>query len=205
MGLRILTVDDHPIARMGIRALIDVEPDMELVGEAADAASGLRLAMRLQPDVTLLDLQMPDMSGLEVLRGMIQAWPRGKVVILTTYRGDANARLAFAGGASGYLLKSALAVELAGAIRSVAVGRRCLSPDVAVDLAVHAGDEVLTTRELSILRSAAAGNENKMIASHLGISVETVKSHMRHIFGKLGARNRTDALRIAFDRGLLQP
>ncbi|HEY0505769.1 MAG TPA: response regulator transcription factor [Lysobacter sp.] len=205
MSLRILTVDDHPLIRMGIRALIEAQADMELVGEAVGAASGLALYEQLRPDVTLLDLQMPDMNGLDALERMHAAWPEGKVLILTTYRGDVNARRAFTKGASGYLLKSTLGTELADAIRTVAAGKRSISPDVAMDLAVHAGGEALTGRELAILHSAAAGHENKKIASHLGISTETVKSHLRHIFGKLGARNRTDALRIATDRGLLPP
>lgn len=203
MNLRVLTVDDHPIVRMGIRALLDIEPDMQLVGEAVNAASGLQMYQQLLPDVTLLDLQMPDMHGLEVLRRMRRAWPVGNVVILTTYRGDANARDALAAGAMGYLLKSALGSELANAIRSVSKGKKVISPEVASDVAAHCGEDGLTQRELAILRAAASGHENKVIASHLGISAETVKSHLRHIFSKLAARNRTDALRIALERGLL--
>lgn len=205
MSLRILTVDDHPIVRMGLRALIEADPALQLVGEATDAESGVCLFEQLRPDVTLLDLQMPGLTGLDALARMMALWPQARVVILSTYRGDANARQAFAAGASGYLLKSTLGNELADALQAVMAGKRCVSPDIAVDLAMHVADESLTGRELTILRSAASGNENKEIATQLGISTETVKSHMARIFGKLGARNRTDALRIATQRGLLAP
>lgn len=205
MTLRIMTVDDHPLVRMGVKALVNVESDMELVAEAVDATSALQTFWDVDPDITLVDIQMPGMNGLDLVRRMTQLRPGAKVVVLTTYRGDANARQAFAAGASGYLLKNTLGNELASALREVASGKRCVSPEVADDLAQHIGTDTLTSRELDILKSAASGNENKEIAADLGISIETVKSHIRSILDKLDARNRTDAIRIAVGRGLIPP
>jgi len=204
MKLRVLTIDDHPLVRMGVRSLIDVEPDMELAGEAMDGATGLRLFDQLRPDITLLDLQLPDRSGLDVLRAIRDLQTDAKVVILTTYRGDVSARHALSAGAVGYLLKNALGTELAEAIRIVANGGTRLSPEIEADLATHRSEDALTTREMAILEAAADGSENKEIARQLGISVETVKWHIRSILAKLNARNRTDALRIASTRGLLR-
>lgn len=204
MTIRILTVDDHPLIRQGIASMLEVEPDLELVGEAADALGGLEQFRRLLPDIALVDLQMPGMGGIELTRRLREEYPHARVVILTTYRGDANARDALAAGACGYMLKSSLRGELIEGLRRVAQGKRCLSAEISEDIAQHVGEETLTSREVSILSSLAQGWENKRIASGLGISAETVKSHLARIFEKIGARNRTEAINIALRRGLVR-
>jgi len=204
MTLRILTVDDHPLIRQGIAAMLEVEADMHLVGEAGDASEGIALFRQLLPDVALVDLQMPGMGGIEMTRRLRDEFPGARVVILTTYRGDANAREALAAGASGYLLKSSLRGELIDALRRVAQGKRCLSAEISEEIAQHLGDEALTSRELSILSALAQGWENKRIANSLGISAETVKSHVARILEKIGAHNRTEAIHIALRRGLVR-
>lgn len=204
MTIRILTIDDHPLIRQGIASMLEVEPGLELVGEAADAQSGLEQFRRLLPDVTLADLQMPGVDGIELTRRLRAEFPHARVIILTTFRGDANARDALAAGACGYLLKSSLRGELIDAVRRVAQGKRCLSAEISEEIAQHVGEEPLTSRESSILSALAHGWENKRIASSLGISAETVKSHLARIFEKLGARNRTEAIQIALRRGLVR-
>lgn len=204
MTIRILTVDDHPLIRQGLASMLEVEPDLELVGEAADALGGLEQFRRLLPDIALVDLQMPGMGGIELTRRLREEYPHARVVILTTYRGDANARDALAAGACGYMLKSSLRGELIEGLRRVAQGRRCLSAEISEDIAQHVGEETLTSREVSILSALAQGWENKRIASGLGISAETVKSHLARIFEKIGARNRTEAINIALRRGLVR-
>jgi two-component system NarL family response regulator len=204
MTIRILTIDDHPLIRQGIASMLEVEPGLELVGEAADAQSGIEQFRRLLPDITLVDLQMPGVGGIELTRRLRAEFPQARVVILTTYRGDANARDALSAGACGYLLKSSLRGELIDALRRVARGKRCLSAEISEDIAQHVGEEPLTAREVSILSALAHGWENKRIASGLGISTETVKSHLARIFEKIGARNRTEAIHIALRRGLVR-
>ncbi|WP_367344729.1 response regulator [Stenotrophomonas bentonitica] len=204
MTIRILTVDDHPLIRQGIASMLEVEADMAVVGEASDAKEGLEQFRRLLPDVALVDLQMPGVGGIEMTRQLRAEFPSARVVILTTYRGDANAREALAAGACGYLLKSSLRGELIDAVRRVAQGKRCLSAEISEEIAQHLGEESLTSRELSILSALAQGWENKRIANTLGISAETVKSHLARIFEKIGARNRTEAIHIALRRGLVR-
>ncbi|WP_102944288.1 response regulator transcription factor [Stenotrophomonas sp. VV52] len=204
MTIRILTVDDHPLIRQGIASMLEVETDMAVVGEASDANEGLEQFRRLLPDVALVDLQMPGVGGIEMTRRLRAEFPGARVVILTTYRGDANAREALAAGACGYLLKSSLRGELIDAVRRVAQGKRCLSAEISEEIAQHLGEEALTARELSILSALAQGWENKRIANTLGISAETVKSHLARIFEKIGARNRTEAIHIALRRGLVR-
>jgi two-component system NarL family response regulator len=204
MTLRILTIDDHPLIRQGIASLLEVEPGLELVGEAADALSGLEQYRRLLPDIALVDLQMPGIDGIELTRRLRAEFPHARVVILTTYRGDANAREALAAGACGYLLKSSLRRELIDALQRVAQGKRCLSAEISEEIAQHVGEEPLTAREQSILAALAQGWENKRIANGLGISSETVKSHLARIFEKIGARTRTEAIHIALRRGLVR-
>jgi len=204
MTIRILTVDDHPLIRQGIASMLALESDMELVGEAADGNEGMAEFRRLLPDVTLVDLQMPGIDGIELTRRLRGEFSEARIIILTTYRGDANAREALAAGACGYLLKSSLRGELIGAVRRVAQGKRCLSAEISEEIAQHLGEEALTARELSILSALAQGWENKRIANTLGISAETVKSHVARIFEKIGARNRTEAIHIALRRGLVR-
>lgn len=204
MILRILTIDDHPLIRQGIASMLEVEPGLELVGEAADALDGIEQYRRLLPDIALVDLQMPDVDGIELTRRLRAEFPQARVVILTTYRGDANARDALAAGACGYLLKSSLRRELVDALHRVAQGKRCLSAEISEEIAQHIGEEPLTAREQSILAALAQGWENKRIANDLGISSETVKSHLARIFEKIGARTRTEAIHIALRRGLVR-
>ncbi|UQY87823.1 response regulator transcription factor [Stenotrophomonas rhizophila] len=204
MTLRILTIDDHPLIRQGIASMLEVEPGLELVGEAADALDGIEQYRRLRPDIALVDLQMPGVDGIELTRRLRAEFPQARVVILTTYRGDANARDALAAGACGYLLKSSLRRELVDALHRVAQGKRCLSAEISEEIAQHIGEEPLTAREQSILAALAQGWENKRIANDLGISSETVKSHLARIFEKIGARTRTEAIHIALRRGLVR-
>ncbi len=204
MTIRILTVDDHPLIRQGIASMLALESDLELVGEAGDGNEGMAEFRRLLPDVALVDLQMPGIDGIELTRRLRGEFSEARIIILTTYRGDANAREALAAGASGYLLKSSLRGELIGAVRRVAQGKRCLSAEISEEIAQHLGEEALTARELSILSALAQGWENKRIANTLGISAETVKSHVARIFEKIGARNRTEAIHIALRRGLVR-
>ena len=204
MAIRILTIDDHPLIRNGIAAMLEIEPDLRVVGEAADAQEGLEQFRRVLPDVTLVDLQMPGKNGIEFIRLLRSEFPAAKAVVLTTYRGDANAREAIAAGACGYLLKSSLRGELIEAVRKVANGKRCVSTEVSVQIAQHIGEEVLTPRELLILGALVRGWENKRIAGDMGISVETVKSHLARVFEKIAAGNRTEAMHIALRRGLVR-
>jgi len=203
MTTRVLTIDDHPVLREGIAAMISTDPGMEVVAGAADAETGLEIFRQLLPDVTLMDLQMPGMGGLQGLRALRGEFPAARVIVLTTYRGDANAREAMAAGAAGYLLKSALREELLGCIRTVHAGGRHLSAEVCLDIATHVGDELLTPRETRILQLLSDGKENKRIGTELGISAETVKSHVSRVFGKLGVHNRAEAIRTAIRRGIL--
>ncbi len=203
MPIRILTIDDHPMLREGIAAMLSADPDLDVVGGAPDAESGLLAFRDLLPDITLMDLQMPGMGGLPGMRALRGEYPCARVIVLTTFRGDANAREAMAAGAAGYLLKSALRAELVNCIRKVHAGGRHVSAEVCADIAIHIGDEPLTLRERRILELLAEGLENKRIGSRLDISPETVKSHLTRIFDKLGAHNRTEAIRIAIRRGIL--
>ena len=204
MTIRILTIDDHPLIRDGIAAMLEVEPDMQVIGEASDAKSGLEQFRKLLPDIALVDLQMPGTNGIEMIRQLRAEFPNARAVVLTTYKGDANAREAISAGAFGYLLKSSLRGELIVALRKVAQGKRCVSSEISEEIAQHIGEESLTSREISILAALARGWENKRIASDLGISAETVKSHLARIFEKIAARNRTEAIHIALRRGLVR-
>jgi two-component system NarL family response regulator len=203
MPIRVLTIDDHPVLREGIAAMLSNEADFEVVGAASSAESGLEAFRRLLPDITLMDLQMPGMGGLEGLRALRREYSGARVVMLTTFRGDANARDSMAAGAAGYLLKSALRDEMLDCIRKVHAGGRYVSAEVCADVANHLGNELLTPRELRILQLLFEGKENKRIANDLSISLETVKSHLSRIFEKLGCHNRTEAIRIGIRRGIL--
>jgi len=201
--IRILCVDDHPVLREGIAAILASEADMALVAEAGNGREAIEQFRSHRPDVTLMDLQMPVMSGGEAILAIRKEFPDARIIVLTTYSGDVQADRAFRAGAYGYLLKNMLRKELVETIRTVHSGRRRIPPEIAVEMAEHHADDALTEREIDVLRQVAAGNANKIIADHLEISEETVKAHMRKILSKLGANDRTHAVAIAVKRGII--
>ena len=203
-SIRILTVDDHPILREGIAAILGAEADFELVGEANNGREALDQFRIHRPDVTLMDLQMPQMNGIDAIRAIRKSFPAARIIVLTTYSGDAQAARAFEAGAFGYLLKSMLRKELIETIRIVHAGKKRIPPEIAVEMAEHHTDDLLTDREVEVLRQVAAGNANKVIAQHLKISEETVKAHMKNILSKLDANDRTHAVTIALKRGIIE-
>jgi len=202
--IRILTVDDHPVLREGIAASIARQPDMLLVAEANDGKEGVEQFRAHRPDITLMDLQMPAMSGIEAITAIRKDFPDARIIVLTTYSGDAQAARAFKAGASGYLLKNMLRKELVETIRSVHGGKKRIPPEIAREMAEHHIDDALTEREMEVLREVAAGNSNKIIADHLNISEQTVKTHMKIILAKLAANDRTHAVTIALKRGIIE-
>ncbi|HJX93105.1 MAG TPA: response regulator transcription factor [Pyrinomonadaceae bacterium] len=202
--IRILTVDDHPVLREGIAAVIASESDMQLVGEASNGSEAIEQFRSHRPDVTLMDLQMPEMSGLDSILAIRKEFPDARIIVLTTYSGDAQAARAFKAGASGYLLKNMLRKEMVETIRVVHSGKKKIPPEIAMEMAEHHTDDTLTERELEVLRQVACGNANKMIADHLNISEETVKAHMKNILAKLAAKDRTHAVTIALKRGIIE-
>jgi DNA-binding NarL/FixJ family response regulator len=201
--ISILIVDDHPLLREGIAAVIDGEADMKVVAEAGSGVEAIELFRVHTPDVTLMDLVMPAMDGVDATVAIRSEFPQARIVMLTTYSGDAKALRALKAGACGYLLKSLIRTDLLEAIRSVHAGQRSIPREVAAELAEHVGDDALTERELAVLRCVAAGNSNRRVSSDLGISEETVKAHLKNIFGKLGANDRTHAVTIALKRGII--
>lgn len=202
--IRILCVDDHPVLREGIAAILASEADMALVAEAGNGREAIEQFRSQRPDITLMDLQMPVMSGCEAILAIRREFPDARIIVLTTYSGDAQADRAFKAGAYGYLLKSMLRKELVETIRTVHSGRRRIPPEIAVEMAEHHADDALTDREMDVLRQVASGNANKIIADNLKISEETVKAHMRKILSKLGANDRTHAVAIALKRGIIE-
>lgn len=202
--IRILTVDDHPALRDGISAIVDLQPDMVLVGEAANGSEAFEQYCKLRPDVTLMDLQMPHMSGLEAISAIRTEFANARIIVLTTYEGDVKAMRALKAGASGFLLKSSLRKELLDTIRAIHAGRRHVPPEIAQQIAYHAADDQLSVREIGILQLVAAGNANKQIAWQLSISEDTVKAHLKSIFSKLDVGDRTHAVTIAAKRGILE-
>jgi DNA-binding NarL/FixJ family response regulator len=203
-SIRILTVDDHPILREGIAAILAAEPDFELVGEANNGREAVDQFRAHRPDVTLMDLQMPQMNGIEAIRAIRKEFSDARIIVLTTYSGDAQAVRAFEAGAFGYLLKNMLRKELIETIRVVHAGRKRIPPEIAVEMAEHHTDDLLTEREIEVLKEVAAGNANKVIAERLKISEETVKAHMKNILSKLSANDRTHAVTIALKRGMIE-
>ena len=199
----ILTVDDHPLLRDGIAALIQGEEDMFIVGEASNGRDAVEAFRSRRPDITLMDLQMPDLNGIEAITTIRREHPRARIIVLTTYEGDALARRALRAGASGYILKSTIRKELLEAIRAVHAGRKYIPPKIAAELAEHFVEDDLSEREIEVLREVAGGTSNKIIASHLSISEATVKAHIKNILLKLGASDRTHAVSIATARGFL--
>jgi DNA-binding NarL/FixJ family response regulator len=176
---------------------------MQLIGEAMDGEQALALYRQMQPDITLMDLQMPGMGGVEAIRAITGEFPQARIIVLTTYRGDVQALRALKAGAMGYLLKSMLRKDLLDTIRHVHSGRRSIPPEIASEIATHVADDALSAREVEVLGEVAGGRSNKMIAAHMGISEETVKTHMKSILAKLGANDRTHAVTIALKRGIL--
>ena len=199
---RVLIADDDPDARAAYRAFFAQQREFTLVGEARTGAEAVETYAQVRPDVVLMDLQMPGMGGVEAIGALHREFPEAKVVVLTTYQGDAQALRAFKAGAAGYLLKSMLRRELVDTIRSVHAGRRRMPPEIAAGIAEHASDDALSQREIEVLRQVADGNGNKRIAQLLGISEETVKAHMKNILSKLDANDRTHAVTIAVRRGI---
>lgn len=203
--IRVLVVDDHAMVRDGIVALLSRQNDMEPVGEASDGAEALARFHELSPDVTLMDVQMPGIGGVEAIAEIRRIAPDARILVLTTYPGDANAVRAMRAGAAGYLLKNGIRGELIDAIRSIYAGRRAVSADIAHQLATHALDEALTDREIAILRLVADGHANKQIAWKLSLSNDTIKAQLKAIFEKLGVHDRTHAVTIAARRGYIDP
>ena len=201
--IRILVVDDHPIVRAGIEALMTGHPDMIIVAQAANGREAIQHFRTHHPDVTLMDIQMPEMGGLDALIGIRNESPGARIIMLTTYAGDAQVMRAIKAGAQGYLLKSALSRELLDTIRAVHAGKKALSAEASYEVAEHAADDVLTPAEIRVLQLIAKGNANKEIAEQLSISEETVKGQVRNILSKLGAKDRTQAAMIGLKRGII--
>jgi len=202
--IRILAVDDHPIVRQGIAGLVAVHSDMSLVAEASNGREAIQQFRAQHPDVTLMDLQMPEMSGLDAMIAIRGEFPEARIIVLTTYAGDAQVLRALKAGARGYLLKNSLHKELLETIRSVHAGKRALSTEASMHLAEHATDDALTPAQIRVLRLIAEGNANKEIAAQLSVSEETVKGQVKNILSKLGANDRTHAAMIGLKRGIIE-
>lgn len=202
--IRILAVDDHPLFRQGIRALLADHSDIELVAEASNGLEAIRQFRTHKPDITLLDLQMPEMNGLDAIMAIRGDFPEAKIIVLTTYSGDVQVLRAIKAGARGYLLKNTLHKELLETIRKVHAGKKVLSPEATFELAEHAVDDALTPAEVDVLRLIAAGNANKQIADLLSITEDTVKGRVKNILSKLNANDRTHAAAIGLKRGIIE-
>ena len=202
--IRVLAVDDHQLIRAGIATLLLTESDIELVGEATNGGEAIAKFREFRPDVTLMDLQMPETDGFDAIIAIRNEFPEARIIVLTTYTGDAQAIRAIKAGAQAYLLKSLLYKELIQTIRTVHAGRRAIAPAIAAQIAEHSGEESLTPKETEVLRLIAAGNANKQIAAQLSITEETVKSRVKNILSKLGANDRTHAVAIAIKRGIVE-
>ena len=202
--IRVLAVDDHPLLRDGIAALIGSEEDMELIGEASNGREAFDLFRKYQPNITLMDLQMPDMNGIDAIGAIRGEFPEARIIVLTTHPGDVQVSRALKAGARAYLMKGELRKELLETIRAVHAGQKRLSPEIAAEIAEHATDGALTPREIDVLRLVAAGNANKEIGVRLSLTEVTVKSHVRNVLAKLGANDRTHAVTIALKRGIIE-
>jgi DNA-binding NarL/FixJ family response regulator len=201
--IRVLSVDDHPLLRGGIAALIGNQTDMEVVAEACNGREAIDQFRNYRPDITLMDLQMPEMSGIDSISAIRGEFPEARIIILTTHAGDVQVSRALRAGARAYLLKGSLRNELLETIRAVHAGQKRVSSEVAAEIAEHSTDDALTPREIDVLRLAAKGNSNKEIAAQLSLTEETVKSHIRNILAKLEAKDRTHAVAIGAKRGII--
>jgi DNA-binding NarL/FixJ family response regulator len=202
--IRVFSVDDHPLLREGIAAIINNQPDMSMVAQAANYQDALEQYRKHKPDVTLMDLRLPDRSGIETMIAIRGEFPEARVIILTTFEGDIEIKNALEAGARGYMLKSMPPKDLLEVIRQVHAGKKRIPPQLAAQLAEHMSDEALTEREVEVLGQIAGGNRNRDIADHLFITEETVKVHIKHIMEKLGASDRTQAVAIGIRRGIIQ-
>jgi DNA-binding NarL/FixJ family response regulator len=203
-AIRILSVDDHPLVREGIARLIENQPDMSLVGEASTGGDAIKVFREKRPDIVLMDVRLPDMSGIEAMIAVRGEFPNARIIMLTTSEGDVEIERALEAGARSYMLKSMPPKELLEAIRQVHVGKKRIPQEIAAHLAEHYSDETLTSREIEVLQQIGGGNRNRDIAERLFISEETVKVHIKHIMEKLGASDRTQAVAIAVKRGIIQ-
>jgi DNA-binding NarL/FixJ family response regulator len=201
--IRVLSVDDHPLLRSGIAALVDTQPDMRMVGEASNGNEAVQLHRELNPDVTLMDLQMPDMSGLDAIISIRTEKPTARIIVLTTYAGDVLAQRALKAGAQAYVLKSLVRTEILNTIRVVYAGEKQVQADVAAEMAKHTANALLTAREVEVLKLVASGYANKAISAQLDINEETTKTHIKNILAKLGARDRTHAVSLGLKRGII--
>lgn len=201
--IRVLSIDDHPLVREGLAALINAQTDMCVVGQGATGHEAIKLFGELQPDVALMDLRLPDLSGIDAMITILSSSPQAKVIMVTSSEGDVEMERALAGGAKGYILKSMPPREVLDAIRKVHAGKKAIPPEIAAQLADHMSDEALTAREIEVLQQVAEGNRNRDIADRLFISEGTVKVHIQHIMDKLGASDRTQAITIAVRRGII--
>ncbi len=201
--IRVLSVDDHPLFREGIAAILNSQPDIRLAGVASNGQEGIEKFRSLRPDVTLMDLRLPDLGGLDVMIAIRSEFPDARMIVLTTFERDVEVRRALNAGARGYLLKSMPPKQMLETIRQVHTGKRCVPPEIAAGLAEHFGEEALSDREVEVLRHVAAGNRNRDIAERLFIAEETVKVHLKHIMSKLGANDRTQSVAIAARRGII--
>ena len=201
--IRVLTVDDHPLLREGIAALIDTQSDMQLIGEASNGREAIAQFRNHCPDITLMDLQMPEVSGIDAIGAIRGEFPDARIIVLTTHAGDFQVSRAFKAGARAYLLKGLLREQLLETIRAVHAGQKRLSAEIAAEVAEHATDDVLTPREIDVLRLIANGNANKEIARGLSLAEETVKVHVKNILSKLGVNDRTHAVTVGLKRGII--
>ena len=203
-SIRVLSIDDHPLVQEGVGTIINGQADMSVVGTASNGKEGIEAFRALSPDVTLMDLRLPDLGGLDVMIAIRSEFPDARFIVLTTFEGDMDVQRALKAGARGYLLKSMPSQQMVDTIRQVHAGKKYVPPEIAADLAEHLGDETLSRREMEILQEVAAGHRNRAIAARLFIAEETVKVHVKHIRDKLGASDRTQAVTIAARRGIIR-